>query len=89
LELHERDMQLEHCQQLLSMQQNELQSEDMILKEICSTLKQYQFLLQGRNLTTEAMVSHYEVSICSFQLNDIIYVRFEVFTAVRMMMLFF
>jgi hypothetical protein len=76
LELLDRDMQLEHCQQLLSMQQSELQSEDMIIKEICNTLKQYHFLLQGNNITTGAMVSHYEVSFCSFRLNDTLYVRF-------------
>jgi len=64
-------MQLEHCQRLLSMQQNELDSEDMIVKDMCNTLKQYYFLLQGHNLATEAMVSHYGVSFCSFQLNDI------------------
>ncbi|KDR06177.1 kinesin-like protein KIF18A [Zootermopsis nevadensis] len=60
LELHEKDVQLGHYQQLLSMQQNELQSEDLIVKEMCNTLKQYHFLLQGNNITTEEMASHYD-----------------------------
>jgi kinesin family protein 18/19 len=59
LELEDKKMQLEHCQQLLFMQQNELESEDIIFKEMCNTLKQYRFLLQGY-ITTDAMISHYE-----------------------------
>jgi hypothetical protein len=65
-------MQLEHCQQLLSMQENELASESMIVRELCNALKQYHFILQGSNMTTEAMVSYYEVSFCYFQLNGIL-----------------
>jgi hypothetical protein len=62
LELEKKKMQLEHCQQLLSMQQNELESEDMIVKEICDTLKQYHFLLHGHNITTDNMILQYDVS---------------------------
>jgi hypothetical protein len=64
-------MQLKHCQQLLTMQQNELESEDMIMKEICDTLKQYRFLLQGHNITTDHMISHYDVNCGCFEFNDI------------------
>lgn len=55
-------MQLEHCQQLLSLQQNELESEDIIVKDICDTLKQYYLLLQGHNITTDNMILRYDVS---------------------------
>jgi hypothetical protein len=54
-------MQLAHCQQLLSMQQNELESEDMIVKDMCETLKCYYYLLQGHNIMTNAMMSQYDV----------------------------
>lgn len=64
-------MQLEHCQQLLSMQQNQLESEDMIVKGMCETLKQYRFLLQGHNITTDTMISQYNVSHGCVELNDI------------------
>jgi hypothetical protein len=62
LELEERKMQLEHCQQLLSMQQKELQSEDIIVREMCGSLKQYHFLLRGHNITTDNMILQYDVS---------------------------
>jgi hypothetical protein len=62
LELEKKKMQLEHCQQLLSLQQNELESEDIIVKDICDTLKQYYLLLQGHNITTDNMILRYDVS---------------------------
>jgi hypothetical protein len=64
LEVQEKNLQLEHIQQLLSMQQNELESEAALVKNLCSALKKHHFLLQGHNLTTEAMEFEYEVSSC-------------------------
>ena len=74
-------MQLDHVQQLLFMQQNELESEATLVKNLCSTLKKYHFLLQGHNLTTEAMETGYEVSSCSFEMSCI-HVILEVLTSV-------
>ena len=69
MELQEKNLQLEHSQQLLSMQQNELESEAVLVKNLYSTLKQYRFLFQGHNLTTETMESEYDVS--SFEMSCI------------------
>jgi hypothetical protein len=62
LEVQEKSFQLEHSQQLLSMQQNELKSEAALVKMMCSTMKKYRYLLQGHDLTTETMESEYGVS---------------------------
>jgi hypothetical protein len=67
--LQEKNLQLEHSQQLLSMQQNELESEAVLVKNLYSTLKQYHLLLKGYNLTTETMESEYDVS--SFEMSCI------------------
>jgi hypothetical protein len=62
LELQEKNVQLEHSQQLLSMQQNELESEAALVKMSYSTLKKYRYLFQGHDLTTGTLESEYEVS---------------------------
>jgi hypothetical protein len=62
LELQEKNLQLQHYQQLVSMLLNELESDDAVLRKMSSALKEYHLLLQGHNLTTDAMVSNYEVS---------------------------
>ena len=62
-------MQLEHSQQLLSMQQNELESEAALIRKLYSTLTNYHYLLEGHNLTTQTMVSEYDVS--SFEMSCI------------------
>ena len=64
LEVEEKNLQLEHSQQLLSMQQNELESEAALVRKLYSTLKKYHYLLEGHNLTTETMESEYDVSSC-------------------------
>jgi hypothetical protein len=69
LEVQEKNFQLEHSQQLLSMQQNELESEAALVRKLYSTLKKYRYLLEGHNLTTETMESEYDVS--SFELSSI------------------
>jgi hypothetical protein len=62
MEVQEKNLQLEHSQQLLSMQQNELESEAALVKMLYSTLKKYRYLFQGHDLTTENMESEYDVS---------------------------
>ena len=62
MEVQEKNSQLEHSQQLLSMQQNELESEAALVTKLYSTLKKYRYLLEGHNLTTETMESEYDVS---------------------------
>jgi hypothetical protein len=59
--VQEKNLQLEHSQQLLSMQQNELESEAALVRKLYSTLKKYRYLLEGHNLTTETMESEYDV----------------------------
>ena len=67
MEVQEKNWQLEHSQQLLSMQQNELESEAALVRKLYSSLKKYHYLLEGHNLTTETMESEYDVS--SFGMN--------------------
>ena len=62
-------MQLEHSQQLLCMQQNELESEGALVRKLYSTVRKYRYLLEGHNLTTETMESEYDVS--SFEMSCI------------------
>jgi hypothetical protein len=81
LEVQEKNLQLEHSQQLLSMQQNELESEAALVRKLYSTLKKYRYLLEGHNLTTETMESEYDV--CSFEMSCIA-VSYEVLMSVFM-----
>jgi hypothetical protein len=67
LEVQEKNLQLEHSQQLLSMQQHELESEAILVRTLSSTLKKYCYLLEGHNLITETMGSEYDVS--SFEMS--------------------
>jgi len=69
LEVQEKNLQLEHSHQLLSMQQNELESEAALVRKLYSTLKKYRYLLEGHNLTTETMESEYDVR--SFEMSCI------------------
>ena len=67
--MQEKNLQLEHSQQLLCMQQNELESEGALVRKLYSTVRKYRYVLEGHNLTTETMESEYDVS--SFEMSCI------------------